>query len=92
MSTKHEYPLKRLHGAVATALAALLASVAVPALADERAELEQLRATTVALIQALVDQGLITGERLDQRDRGRPQLLEFGTLVGECRHGDRSEQ
>ena len=31
----------------------------------ERAELEQLRATTLALIQALVDQGLIARERAD---------------------------
>jgi hypothetical protein len=34
-----------------------------PTMADERAELDQLRATTLALIQALVDQGLISGER-----------------------------
>lgn len=33
--------------------------------AGERAELEQLRATTLALIQALVDQGLISRERAD---------------------------
>ncbi len=31
--------------------------------ADERGDLEQLRATTLALIQALVDQGLISPER-----------------------------
>jgi len=31
--------------------------------ADERSDLEQLRATTLALIQALVDQGLISPER-----------------------------
>lgn len=53
----------RLRRTVAATLAALLGSSAVPALADERAELDQLRATTVALIQALVDQGLISGER-----------------------------
>jgi Putative porin len=34
-------------------------------LSAERAELEQLRATTLALIQALVDQGLIARERAD---------------------------
>ena len=33
--------------------------------ADERAELEQLRATTTALIQALVEQGLLSRERAD---------------------------
>jgi hypothetical protein len=32
---------------------------------DERAELEQLRSTTLALIQALVEQGLISRERAD---------------------------
>nr|WP_316639759.1 putative porin [uncultured Roseateles sp.] len=49
-----------------TALAAKL--VAEPAAAppsNERAELEQLRATTTALIQALVDQGLLNRERAE---------------------------
>ena len=53
--------LRRIAGAPLVALACGV--VAAPALADERAELEQLRATTQALIQALVDQGLISGER-----------------------------
>ncbi len=44
-------------------LTALLA--AAPARADDRSELEQLRATTTALIQALVDQGLISRERAE---------------------------
>ena len=43
------------------ALAALLAWPG--AHADERSEVEQLRATTLALIRALVDQGLISPER-----------------------------
>jgi len=43
------------------ALATLLALTG--AHADERSDLEQLRATTMALIQALVDQGLISPER-----------------------------
>ncbi len=47
------------------AVAAALLLVAVPARADERAELEQLRATTAALIQALVEQGLLSRERAD---------------------------
>ena len=34
-----------------------------PAFADERAELDQLRATTLALIQALVDQGLMSSDK-----------------------------
>jgi hypothetical protein len=44
-------------------LALGLALALAPARADERADLEQLRATTLALIQALVDQGLIAPER-----------------------------
>lgn len=45
------------------ALAALL--IATGAQADERAELERLRATTQALIEALVGQGLLSRERAD---------------------------
>jgi len=45
-------------------LAAVLAFTA-PAHADERRELEQLRATTVGLIEALVQQGLIPRDRAD---------------------------
>jgi hypothetical protein len=45
-------------------LVALAASFALSAAhADERTDLEQLRATTLGLIQALVDQGLISPER-----------------------------
>jgi hypothetical protein len=45
------------------ALAAALCTS--PVRADERAELEQLRNTTLALIEALVSQGLLTRERAD---------------------------
>jgi len=45
--------------------ATLVAWAAGPVRADERSELEQLRQTTQALIQALVDQGLISRERAD---------------------------
>ena len=41
----------------------ILASGAVRA--DERSDLEQLRSTTTALIQALVEQGLLSRERAD---------------------------
>ncbi len=45
-------------------LVALAAALAfAPVRADERSDLEQLRATTLGLIQALVDQGLISAER-----------------------------
>jgi hypothetical protein len=46
-------------------LALAAALCAGPVLADERAELEQLRNTTLALIEALVGQGLLTRERAD---------------------------
>jgi hypothetical protein len=62
MNTSHPpKPLARHLLRSAVALAALFALPA--AQADERSELEQLRATTMALIQALVDQGLISAER-----------------------------
>jgi Putative porin len=51
---------KRLRHSIA-ALAGCL--VFAHAHADERAELDSLRATTIALIQALVDQGLISADR-----------------------------
>lgn len=45
--------------------AALITALATPALADEKRELEQLRATTIGLIEALVQQGLIPRDRAD---------------------------
>ena len=48
------------------AISAALFSAAVPALADERADLEQLRATTLGLIDALVDNGIIPREKAQQ--------------------------
>lgn len=57
MTLTHPTPLHRS----LVALAALFALSA--AHADERSDLEQLRATTLGLIQALVDQGLISPER-----------------------------
>ena len=61
--------LRRSVLAVAALCAAMCASAqtapAAPLAPAERSELEQLRATTQALIQALVDQGLISRERAD---------------------------
>jgi len=54
--------MKRRHTLLITALALALAA---PAMADDKAELEQLRATTLALIETLVSQGLLTRERAD---------------------------
>lgn len=56
---------QRALGALGAAL--LAAGLATPGVAqtDDRAELEQLRATTQALIEALVGQGLLSRERAD---------------------------
>ena len=62
-SSRSKAPRQIRAAASLTALSAAL--LCVPAQADERAELEQLRATTTALIQALVDQGLLSRERAD---------------------------
>jgi hypothetical protein len=48
------------------AAALALALLAPPALADEREALESLRATTLNLINALVDSGAITRQRADE--------------------------
>jgi hypothetical protein len=56
-------PARRRAALLPTLLAVAAACAATSARADERADLEQLRATTTALIQALVDQGLISAER-----------------------------
>lgn len=57
-------------------LAASLLLIGSAAHADERAELEQLRATTYALIQALVDSGLISPDKantlVQQAQSARP--------------------
>lgn len=47
------------------AIALALCLAAAPAAADEKRDLEQLRATTLALIEALVSQGLLSKERAD---------------------------
>ena len=59
-----------------------------PAFADERAELDQLRATTLALIQALVDQGLMNSEKAQAlvrqagtRSPSTPAAAEWGRPV-----------
>ena len=59
--------LRLLHSrhAAAGVFLLVLAFGTASAAADERSELEQLRATTTALIQALVDQGLLSRERAD---------------------------
>ena len=51
--------------ALCLALALALPAVCTHAQADEKRELEQLRATTLGLIDALVSQGLLTRERAD---------------------------
>lgn len=55
----------RLRPATAVALASC-ALLSAPVHADERAELEQLRTTTLNLIKALVDSGLLSQDKADQ--------------------------
>ncbi|MFY9511595.1 MAG: putative porin [Rubrivivax sp.] len=66
--------------------AALALALAAPAAhADEKAELERLRATTLALIEALVNQGLLSRERADgllrqaQAAPAKPAEPQWGT-------------
>ena len=54
---------KRLLLLLIAAITAMAGVAAPQARADERAELDQLRATTLALIQALVDQGLMSADK-----------------------------
>ncbi len=86
MST-HQTASRALRAALTlTALGAALASL--PARADERAELEQLRATTTALIQALVDQGLLGRERADALLRqSAPRTAAAGASTGTSASG-----
>jgi hypothetical protein len=72
-----------------TALAAGPAAAQGPAaVAEERAALEQLRATTVALIEALVSQGLLSRERADallkmaaKPARAEPEAPTWGSAL-----------
>ncbi|MCV2367296.1 putative porin [Roseateles oligotrophus] len=77
------WPLSAL--ALATALSCALPAQAQGINADEKQELAALRATTQALIEALVGQGLITRERADaivkqaQQQQGAPAVAQWGT-------------
>ena len=48
------------------ALAVCMGALSTPALADEKSDLIQLRATTLSLIQALVDGGLLSKDKADE--------------------------
>ncbi|MGZ3240235.1 MAG: putative porin, partial [Burkholderiaceae bacterium] len=63
MTSKHSHHQKR---SAAALLALTLMSVPFAAHAEERADLEQLRATTLSLIEALVDSGVISRQRADK--------------------------
>ena len=58
-------PFPRRAAVLATAAACLGAAIcgSNPALATEREDIEQLRSTALGLIQALVEQGLISREK-----------------------------
>lgn len=57
------HPRKKV---LALAVSAALLGGALPAHADERGDLEQLRATTLGLIDALVDSGILPREKANQ--------------------------
>jgi hypothetical protein len=59
----HLVPLRLNRLGVALVACMALGSMHTAAQADEKAELEQLRNTTLALIQALVDQGLLNADK-----------------------------
>jgi hypothetical protein len=62
-----------------------LGSIQTAARADEKAELEQLRNTTLALIQALVDQGLLNADKaqalIRQASAPRPAVAAAGATT-----------
>ena len=60
---KHPAPARLTRLTVALLGCMALSAVHPVAHADEKAELEQLRNTTLALIQALVDQGLLNADK-----------------------------
>jgi len=55
---------RRIQGLVCLLLAA--ASAAAPAMADDLDEVRKLRDTTIALVNALVDQGVLSREKADE--------------------------
>lgn len=72
---------------IATLIAATLST---PAWADEKAELQRLRATTLALIDALVQQGLLSRERAEallKQAESVPQAAAAGAATA-SRWGD----
>ncbi|MDC8784042.1 putative porin [Roseateles koreensis] len=74
---------KKHRVSLAALSAALLMASAGAAHADEKRELEQLRATTVALIEALVNQGLLTRERADSLLRQAQSSAAANAPAGE---------
>jgi len=77
MTPHHRRTPRLLCAAVAAALACGSAQ------ADEKQELEQLRATTLGLIEALVGQGLLSRERADAllRQAQTPAAAQWGAPV-----------
>ncbi|MFN3618402.1 MAG: putative porin [Aquabacterium sp.] len=82
-------PIFRARPATAVALACC---VALPghAHADERAQLEQLRATTLNLIKALVDGGLLSQDKADQLLRQSAQAAATPLPTPEAGSGQRA--
>ena len=66
------------------ALASALAVMNAPAKADERSDLEQLRATTLALMQALIDNGLLSKDKADEIVRQTQRAAPSATTTAEA--------
>jgi hypothetical protein len=83
------FPLSRARPATAVALACCVA-LSGHAHADERAQLEQLRATTLNLIKALVDGGLLSQDKADQLLRQSAQTAVVPVPTPDAGAGQRA--
>ncbi len=82
----NKIPFKRKYTAVAIAMTLTFLGAQSPARADERGELEQLRATTMGLIEALVETGAITRDKADKlvreaEQRAKQRVAEAATAA-----------
>ena len=62
-------------------LSLLFVVAAAPAMADELAEVRSLRDTTIALVNLLVEQGVLTREKADELIRKAEQAGKSGAVA-----------